>query len=941
VSALLRRGIAGGTLTLLLMALLLLAAPARAQYLFGKNKVIYSPRDWLVSRSERVELFYYPEEEHLARMAIAYADTVAAELEEVFALETCHPVPLVLYGSQHDFRETNVIPSLIPESVGGFTDLIRGRVVVPSTGSLSQLRHVIRHEMVHAYMLEKLSQVMSARRQFSYQHPPLWFVEGLAEFYSVGEPDTEGEMLLREGILEGTLPPLSNMWRIHGTYLMYKMGQSVVAFLDRNYSTDAVRGILESWWRSSDFDRVLEMSLGLDLEELDRRWRTQMRRRYYPAVGTRTPASERGRELLDSAGFQSSPAALSDSSFVYLETESGHVDLARSRLPKARRGRARPEILLAGGRNPETESIPLFRSRLGVGAGLLVLSARSGPRDHLLFLDPDSGATLHRFEADSLVQIESPSVAGDGRVLFSGIDPGGRRDLYLLAGEPSAEEPRWELRRLSVDDFDDRDPAWHPDGERFLFSSDRAFAEASSYRNLYEMELASGQVRRLSRGEWVDQSPVWHADGERYLYVSDRKGAWDVYSVEGSLHRRQTACYGAAQSPSWIGEGFLASVYQDGRYRLFHFELNENGQSFVQPVEAESSVWPRAVPPGDGALPSPVPYERRWGLDFVQSGLAYDPEFGNAGGGQIGFTDLLGNHQLLVALSNNATSAGDFFKRLNVGVSYSNLSRRINWSLALFHLSSDFDPNWEEYRFERRIGGLLGLRYPFNLFRRIELSLTVRGIIQEEDLSYRFRDPEAVLSSIYFSWVHDTVLWGYGGPYDGERLNLTVGYSTDFGQSDYGYSILRLDARKYWRLTRHSVYAARLMGHFSSGDDPRFFHLGGPLQLRGWPYRHFHSKGVWLSNHEIRFPVLHGLRLYTPIGNLDLPSIRGSAYFDAARLSSRFFSIPQPQWAGALGVGLELGFGPPVVIRWNMTRKTDFESIEKDLVHQVFLGWNY
>lgn len=914
---------------------------ASAQYLYGKNKVVYSPRDWLVARTERVEIFFYPEEDLLAARALAFADSSARELSAIFALDLQRPVPLVLYGSQHDFRETNVIPNLIPESVGGFTDLMRGRVVVPSSGNLHQLRHVIRHEMVHAVMLDKLSQVMAERRQFNYRHPPLWFVEGLAEFYSVGPPDTEGEMLLREGILEGSLPHLKELWRIQGTYLMYKVGQSVVAFLDRNYSSAAVLDILENWWRSGDFEQLLELELGMDLDELDRRWRNHLRRRYYPTVTRRLPAAEQGRELIHGGGFQFGPAALGDSSFVYLETASGRVALAQGSFPADARRKARYRLLLEGGRNGRTESIPFMRSRPGSGEGLLVLSVQRGPRDELRFLTP-AGEILASFGADSLVQIESPNVGPAGRVLFSGILPDGQRDLFLLTGDPRQSDPDWRVRRLTDDEYDDRDPCWHPAGGRFLFSSDRGQPAACPHRNLFEMRLPDRALRRITRGPWVDRQPAWSPDGERFLYVSDREGAWDIYTAEGELHRRQTACYGGAVDPAWLGEGFLCSVYERGRYRLFHFPYSPDGDAQLMASATVDSTGPAMSDVERPlTLPGAVPYTRRWGLDFAQSGLAYDPELGSAGGGSVGVTDLLGNHQITMAVTNTATSAADFFKRLNIGLSYTNLSRRLNWSVSAFHLSSDFDTNGWEYRFERRFGALMGVSYPLNLFQRLEFSANLRGVIQEDELTLGFRDPEAVLGSLYASWVHDTVLWGYGGAYDGERVNLTLGYTSDFGRGGYGYSVLRLDARKYWHLTRYTVFASRILGHYSRGEDPRFVHLGGPLQLRGWPHHHFHARGVWLSNQELRVPLAHGLRLFTPLGNIDLPPLRGSLFFDAARLSQRFFAIPQAHWAGAYGLGLELGLGPVLVIRWNFSRITDFKEIQPEVQQEFFLGWNF
>ncbi|MBM4119029.1 hypothetical protein FJ251_15100, partial [bacterium] len=595
----------------LLALLLALAAPAAGQYLFGKNKVVYSPRDWLVSRSDKVELFFYPEEERLAAHALAFADSAARELELIFALTLETPVPLVLYGSEHAFRETNIIPNLIGESVGGFTDLVRGRVVVPSTGDLAQLRHVIRHEMVHAVMLEKLARVTAAHRQFSYQHPPLWFIEGLAEFYSVGEPDTEGEMLLREGILAGSLPPLDELWRIQGSYLMYKVGQSVVAYLDRNYSTAAVRGLLENWWRSTSLERLLEEELGLTLAALDAGWRSHLRRRYYPSVAARLPAAERGRALIEGGGFQVGPAALSDTSFVYLETGSGRVALARAELPRSPRRGAEARRLLEGGRDGRTESIPFLRSRPAVGAGLIALSVRRGPGDELRFLDAETGADLAAFAADSLAQIEAPAIAADGRVLFSGISPQGRRDLYLLSGDPRAAPPGWRVERLTDDDWDDRDPAWHPDGASFLYSSDRGQAAASPHRNLHRMDLALRESRRLTAGPWVDRQPTWAPDGRRLLFVSDRLGAWDVFSAEGDTIRRQTACYGAVQDPAWQGEGFLASVYEEGWYRLYRFPYAGDGEPLPASQDPTFAAAP-ASEPVPAALPAPVPYRLRF-----------------------------------------------------------------------------------------------------------------------------------------------------------------------------------------------------------------------------------------------------------------------------------------------------------------------------------------
>ena len=45
------------------------------------------------------------------------------------------PIPILLYSAHHLFQQTNATPGLISESTGGLTELIKGRVLMPHTGS--------------------------------------------------------------------------------------------------------------------------------------------------------------------------------------------------------------------------------------------------------------------------------------------------------------------------------------------------------------------------------------------------------------------------------------------------------------------------------------------------------------------------------------------------------------------------------------------------------------------------------------------------------------------------------------------------------------------------------------------------------------------------------------------------------------------------------------
>ena len=66
-----------------MLAALALASPgvARAQFgEFGTNKIQYRHFEWQVLRGAHVDLYFYPEEEDLARVALAYAEEASRVL---------------------------------------------------------------------------------------------------------------------------------------------------------------------------------------------------------------------------------------------------------------------------------------------------------------------------------------------------------------------------------------------------------------------------------------------------------------------------------------------------------------------------------------------------------------------------------------------------------------------------------------------------------------------------------------------------------------------------------------------------------------------------------------------------------------------------------------------------------------------------------------------
>ena len=282
-------------------------ADGNAQYVnFGRNKVEYNNFDWHTLSTEHFKVYYYPEMKELAEIGAAYAEDWYKVHQQDFNYSLADTVPLIFYSSPTHFRETNVTPGLIPEGVGGFFEFVKGRVVIPFDGSLGNFKHVIGHELTHVFMTAKLSNLLHAHRQSIDRQPPLWFTEGLAEYWST-EWDVTAEMIIKDAVLNGYMVGLSDWEEFFGTFLMYKMGQKVLEYINETYGKEKILLLMENMWISDDFSTVMERTIGKGYEEFDKEWLYFLKKKYFPLLMTEDNPSARTENIFND-GFGHKPA---------------------------------------------------------------------------------------------------------------------------------------------------------------------------------------------------------------------------------------------------------------------------------------------------------------------------------------------------------------------------------------------------------------------------------------------------------------------------------------------------------------------------------------------------------------------------------------------------------------------------------------------------------
>jgi hypothetical protein len=913
------------------------AAPVDAQYYFGKNKVQYTDFEWQVLATDKFDIYFYDAERELAEIAAEAAHDSYDYLADRFNHECNDRIPLIIYSSPRFFTQTNVISSLLPENVAGFTEFFKGRVVLPFNGSYEDFRRVLQHELVHVFTYSKLSSVASKYKKMNIAAPPLWFTEGIAEYFS--RPwESDAEMILSDLVLTGRFFNLERIDAIAGTYLMYKEGESFCHFVAETYGAEYLIYLLDNCWRASDFYGVAQYTFGKSLEEIGREWEYWLKKKYYPTIQSRE-LPDRVYDPLTKPGYSVKPVPVRTidgadtvDQIIFKANRLGYAGIYRT--DAAPGGAERDvEVLLKGERSPRFESLHLLGSSLDVCDGRVVFSGQRHERDVLYELDAATKKIVGEHRWDSLYNINSPHYSADGRrVIFAGSGKDGVYDLYHLDLASGA------LDRLTDDWFFDIDPVFTPDGSAVLFASDRGEHGARGFLNLFLYDFKTGRISPYLTGAHNLRGPSYAPDGGSMVYTSDEEGVQDIYRHFADGRRQKfTHLATGAFDPHLMpdGQSIVFTAYQNSGFQIYRMELPDTLP--VELLAAGNGPWEPTWQPEAGSdemTNSAVKYERDFSFDIAQSAVSYDAFYGTVGGFQTALTDVLGDHQYFFLLANNADTKDEFLQSFNVAVSYFNRENRLNYGYGAYHLFYDYNDPVEGPIEERQIGVAGYLAYPLSKFRRVEGSLYLRHSDRESILT---DSRQAVLATQFLSLVHDNSLWDISGPIDGWRFMLTAGYTADLSNFRSFNRLVIADARKYFRLGRYSAFAMRLMGHFSSGHEPQRRYFGGSWDLRGYDRRDVYARNVVLASNELRFPLIDALFVGFPVADLGFQAIRGALFFDAGNAWEEEFG----RMEGSLGAGARVALGYLVVLRFDWARRTDFRTIDKKTRFEFFFGWNF
>ncbi|HEX5725301.1 MAG TPA: hypothetical protein VFX98_07530 [Longimicrobiaceae bacterium] len=787
--------------------------PLAAQY-FGRNKVQWRTFDFRVLRTPHFDVYFYPEEEEAARDVSRMVERWYARFSRVLDYEFESRQQFILYASHPHFQQTAVLGGEIDESTGGATEVFKQRIIMPMAHSYEETDHVVGHELVHAFQYDITgfgragAGLVEASQRFQV---PGWFVEGMAEYLSVGPVDPHTSMWLRDAALTGRLPSLEQL-TFDPRYFPYRWGQAFWAYIGGRWGDASIGQILKQVGQGVPYEDAFQRILNTPLEEIVEDWQTAIRRTYLPLLTERREAREEARPLLTQKGkggrLNVAPSVSPDGRRIVFISELDFLDVELY-VADAETGRVQRRLVKGTAFDPHFGSLRWINSSgtWSPDQRRFAFPALRKARDVVVVLDVDRARILREYPVPEVSEITNPTWSPDGNtIVFSG-SSGGVTDLWAL------EVATGQARRLTDDRNADLHPQFSPDGRTVAFVRDPGTDfERLTFGNyqVVLMDLASGQIRTLpAMAQGRNSNPAWARDGSALFFISDRSGIPNVYRLavaSGELTQVTNLFTGVsgitdlspAISSATGADRLVFAAYEQNGFNIYTInnpaELAGSPPETVQ-LAANGAPVPALLPPSPRppepaynrvltalrdpnlGLPEPnadesyavAPYRARLSLDYLgQPAVGVSTSAGpyNRGGiyGGISgiFSDQLGYHTVY-----GAVQAQGQIEEIGFSTVYINRRNRWNWGVAAQRIPyialgrrqvEDLNENVLRDQlliirlFDTSLTGLI--QYPFSTVQRVEVAAGVRRLSQDVQIREYLYQPVFV----------NGVFQGYAGP---------------------------------------------------------------------------------------------------------------------------------------------------------------------------------
>lgn len=935
--------------------MIILPIRGNAQY-FGRNKPHYKSFEYKMYETPYFSIYnYLTNKESLDRISL-WAEQWYKIHQQTVSDSFFTKNPIILYNDHPDFQQTNAISGEIGVGTGGVTEAFRNRVVFPFGMTNQQTWHVLGHELVHAFQYNLVINGDSTSIK-NLQNLPLWMVEGMAEYMSLGRVDPFTSMWMRDAVLNNDVPNFKQL--DNPRYFPYRYGQAFWAFLGGLYGDQIIRPFFVNT-ALYGLESASQITLGLTTDQLSERFQNAIRTYYEPFLGDKKEKLV-GKQLVS-------------------EKNGGRINVSPSLSPNGK------YIIFLSERDLFSTDLFLADATSGKIIRKVTSRTKDGHLDDLNYLEssgtwsPDSkqfafvaykkgyqvlvikdvsnGKTIDEIKFKEVPSLANPAWSPDGKsIVFAGLVQG-QTDLYQYDLKSK------KTKQLTNDAYSEIQPNWSTDGNSLVFATDKISIDKGRVNgkyttNLAIMNVSTGESKQLDFFYGADNlNPEYDDDGNIY-FLSDRDGFRNIYRYELKDEKifQMTDLLSGVSGITEYSPALTVSRKKDkivySYYTKNSFSIYSAGQDrfLNKPVDptvvdmipgtlpmtnlGQRNIVENNLVKADGfsqlKLPADTykqkfaakPVINKFKLDYIggSTGLgvgtgSFGTRTGLAGGVQMLFSDLFGDHQIFSNLALN----GEIYD-LGGQVTYVNSKHKIAWGGTISHIP--FQTGGASYNFDTLLAGnqqfpvlredldILRIyedqagvfaQFPLSTTQRFETSISSNYRSFRLDRYPTYYDPitleylqqgrreripiETDLINIggylikrtgFFNssiaYVGDNSFFGMASPMAGYRTRIEV----EKYFSGYNFFAATLDYRKYW-WTKPVSLAVRFMTHNRFGASAREFSpilIGNQGFVHGFYYtqldkigaetgvsfRQLSGQKFAMANAEIRLPFTGPERL--------------------------------------------------------------------------------
>lgn len=694
--------------------ILLSVFAAKAQY-FGQNKVRYKNADFKVLQTPHFEIYYYVKNQKFLDKFAQDAETWYKMHQEVFRDTFLRKNPIILYSNHPDFQQTTALNGEIGIGTGGVTEALKNRVIMPILDLNSQTRHVLGHELVHAFQYHLLLEKDSISLE-NVGNTPLWMVEGMAEYLSVGKKDAFTSMWMRDALLNRDIPSLKDLTNSN-KYFPYRYGQAFWTFVGSLYGDTTIVPLFKNTARYG-YENGIKYTFGYDDKTLSGLWKNSIEQHYRPFLKADSSQIKiSGTKIIDNrnaGNMNVAPAISPDGKYLAFLSEKDlfGIDLF---LADAKTGTILRK-LTSQVANSHIDDFNFIESAgtWSPDSKQFAFSIFSKGRNQMLIVNASNGSTVLQASMGEVESFSNLTWSPNGKdIAFSGMIEG-QSDIFSYNLDTKV------VTRVTNDEYSDYAPNYSPDGSKIVFSSDRVAIAGGNTNavnpiNLTIYDIASKTLSSIPVFPGANNlNPQFSGDSKRVFFLSNRDGFRNLYEynlVDNSVKQLTdyfTGISGITEfSPAITvsrNDDIVYSYYRYQRYTLYNSPLNNFKSKTVnsQDVNFDAAILPPMENLGVNIVNSNlgnfnrfertptdslkiVPYKPKFKLDYLaNSGVGVSASRFGSGiqGGIIGmFSDILGRNQIVANLSIN----GEIYDFGGL-VGYINQKNRINWGVAISHI---------------------------------------------------------------------------------------------------------------------------------------------------------------------------------------------------------------------------------------------------------------